>query len=123
MVQETLDKVKGVVDIVFLLDITGSMQPSIDALRDNINGFVKSLAEPDANGGSPVKDWRIKVVGYRDASSDGAQWWEEFPFSTSVNEVKSQMAILEAKGGGDEPESLLDALYNVAKMPSTERTD
>lgn len=123
MVQETLDKVKGVVDIVFLLDISGSMQPSIDALRDNINNFVHSLAEPNANGGSPVKDWRIKVVGYRDAVSDGTQWWEEFPFSTSVNEVKSQMAILEAKGGGDEPESLLDALYKVAKMPSTDRTD
>ena len=123
MAQEALDKVKGVVDIVFLLDISGSMQPSIDALRDNINGFVNSLANPDPNGGIPVKEWRIKVAGYRDAVSDGKQWWVEFPFSTSVDEIKSQMASLEAKGGGDEPESLLDALYKIATMPSTDRPD
>lgn len=123
MAQEALEKVKGVVDIVFLLDISGSMQPSIDALRDNINGFVNSLASPDANGGSPVKDWRIKVAGYRDSLADGKQWWVEFPFSTSVDEVRSNLASLEAKGGGDEPESLLDALHKVASLPTTERSD
>lgn len=123
MGQDALEKVRGVADIVFLLDISGSMQPSINALRDNINSFVNSLATPDANGGSPVKDWRIKIAGYRDAVADGSQWWVEFPFSASIDEVRSQLASLEAKGGGDEPESLLDALYKLATLQSTERLE
>jgi len=123
MAQEALEKTKGIVDIVFLLDVSGSMQPSINALRDNINSFVDSLATPDANGGSPVKDWRIKVSGYRDSMADGQQWWVDFPFATSIAEVKSSLASLEAKGGGDEPESLIDALFKISTMPSTERMD
>lgn len=33
--------------------------------------------------------------------------------------LKSQLAALKAEGGGDEPESLMDALYKVASMPAT----
>ncbi len=121
MAQEALEKTKGIADIVFLVDITGSMQPCIDALRSNIVTFVNAIAQPDANGGSPVKDWRIKVVGYRDAISDGSQWLVDFPFSTNVEEVIGELASLEAKGGNDEPESLLDALYLLATMAATER--
>ena len=32
----------GVVDLVFLVDVTGSMGPCINALRDNINHFIDS---------------------------------------------------------------------------------
>ena len=45
-------KVKGVVDIVFLLDITGSMEPCINAVKDNIQAFVATLTAKDANGGA-----------------------------------------------------------------------
>jgi hypothetical protein len=121
MAQEALAKTKGVADIVFLIDITGSMQPCIDALRSNISTFVNGFAQSDANGGSPVKDWRIKVTGYRDSISDGSQWLIDFPFTNDVDEVIAQLEALEAKGGGDEPESLLDALYYVATMSATER--
>jgi len=104
-----------------LIDISGSMQTCIDALKTNIGTFVNSLATPDANGGSPVNDWRIKVAGYRDATCDGSQWWVEHPFVTDVNQVTANLASLEAKGGGDEPESLLDAIYKIAKMPATDK--
>jgi hypothetical protein len=36
---EQTSKVKGIVDIVFLLDATGSMQPCIDAVKNNIAAF------------------------------------------------------------------------------------
>jgi hypothetical protein len=121
MDQQPLEKVKGVADIVFLIDISGSMQTCIDALKTNIGTFVNSLATPDANGGSPVKDWRIKIAGYRDATCDGSKWWVEQPFVTDVNQVTANLAALEAKGGGDEPESLLDAIYKIAKMSATEK--
>jgi hypothetical protein len=118
MEQESLNKKKGIVDIVFLIDITGSMQPCLDALKNNIGLLVDTMVNPGPNADNVVKDWRIKICGYRDAAADGSQWWEEKPFRTDVTQVRADLATLEAKGGGDEPESLLDGLWKIAKMES-----
>jgi hypothetical protein len=115
-------KTKGVADIVFLVDVTGSMAPIIDALRHNIEVFIDSLAKGDANNAAPVKDWRGKIVGYRDidhAEGEGLPWIEDHPFVRDAVALKAQLASLKAQGGGDEPESLLDALYTVATMEAT----
>ena len=37
------DKTKGVCDIVFLIDATGSMQPAIDDIKRNISKFFNEL--------------------------------------------------------------------------------
>jgi hypothetical protein len=112
-------KTKGVADIVFMVDISGSMAPIIEALRRNIETFIDSLSQGDANNAAPVKDWRGKVVGYRDieaADSENLPWIVDNPFVRDASALKSQLARLDAAGGGDEPESLLDALYKVATM-------
>lgn len=116
---QTRAKTKGVADVVFLIDVTGSMSPIIDALRTNIEAFVDSLSSGDANNAAPVRDWRGKVVGYRDidaAHAEGLSWFEDNPFVRDTSMLKAQLAALRAQGGGDEPESLLDALYKVATM-------
>jgi hypothetical protein len=112
-------KTKGVADIVFVVDISGSMAPCIDALRRNIEAFVDSLSRGDANNAAPVKDWRAKVVGYRDVEAsvtEGLPWIVDNPFVRDAAALKAQLAGLDANGGGDEPESLLDALFKVATM-------
>jgi hypothetical protein len=120
MSQET--KVRGVADIVFLIDVTGSMQPCIDALRDNIRGFIETLSSKDANSGSPVRDWRARVVGYRDFPADGeANWLVDNEFVRDATALGDQLSRLVAEGGGDEPESLLDALHSVSMMPVSDR--
>ena len=114
-------KTKGVADLVFLIDLTGSMAPCIDALRKNIETFIDSLSRGDGNSAAPVRDWRGKVVGYRDLESgatDGVPWFVDNPFVRDVAALKAQLASVKAEGGGDEPESLLDALYKVASMPA-----
>ena len=119
---QTRAKTKGVADVVFLIDVSGSMAPIIDALRKNIEAFVDSLSSGGANNAAPVRDWRGKVVGYRDiesASSEGIEWIEDHPFVRDTATLKAQLASLTAQGGGDEPESLLDALYKVATMEAT----
>lgn len=121
MTQESLDQKKGIPDIVFLLDASGSMKECIQAVTQNIATFVDTLASPDANGGIQIKDWRIRVMGYRDRDADGDQWLVDNPFTSDINQVKSQLSALEAKGGGDEPESLLDAMYALTQWPSAER--
>ena len=118
-IPQTRAKTKGVADIVFVIDVSGSMAPCIDALRRNIEVFVDSLSRGDANNAAPVKDWRAKVVGYRDfetAESEGLPWIMDHPFVRDAGTLKAQLATLQAAGGGDEPESLLDALYKVATM-------
>ena len=123
--QQTRAKTKGVADVVFLIDVSGSMAPIIDALRKNIEAFVDSLSSGGANNAAPVRDWRGKVVGYRDieaASSEGVEWIEDHPFVRDTAALKAQLASLTAEGGGDEPESLLDALYKVATMEATPKS-
>jgi von Willebrand factor type A domain len=112
-------KTKGVADIVFLIDVSGSMAPCIDALRKNIEAFIDSLSRGDANNSAPVRDWRGKVIGYRDveaSQAEGLPWIVDNAFVRDAGALKAQLSALEANGGGDEPESLLDALYTVAAM-------
>jgi hypothetical protein len=115
-------KTKGVADLVFVVDVTGSMAPIIDALRTNIEAFIDSLSRGDGNNVAPVRDWRGRVVGYRDidaSEAEGLPWIVDNPFVRDVGALKAQLAALKAEGGGDEPESLLDTLYKVASMQAT----
>lgn len=115
-------KTKGVADIVFVIDVSGSMAPCIDALRKNIEAFIDSLSHGDGNNVAPVRDWRGKVVGYRDiesADSEGLPWIVDNAFVRDVGALKAQLAALKAEGGGDEPESLLDTLFKVASMQAS----
>ena len=115
------EKTKGVVDIVFLLDITGSMQHCIDALKANISAFIDSLTASGPNNDSPVKHWRAKICGFRDFKVDKEPFVDS-PFVEDADALRAQLVALKASGGGDEPESLLDAIYRVATFGQTEKS-
>jgi hypothetical protein len=121
--QEQKAKAKGVVDIIFLIDKTGSMTPCIDALKENISTFIDALSSASGNNPTPVKDWRAKVVGYGDVKEDaqnGINWLIDNDFVRNVDELKKQLSNIRAEGGGHTPEeSLLDALYLMATMKDT----
>ncbi len=61
------------------------------------------------------------MVGYRDYDYPQVPPLVDHPFIDAVEELRIQLASLEAAGGVDEPESLLEALYQVATMPATDR--
>jgi len=113
-------KTRGVADIVFLIDVSGSMAPAIDALKANIGTFVESLSKGEGNNVSPVRDWRAKAVGFRDFEVDPEPFIDN-PFVNDVEALRGQLAGLTAEGGDDEPESLLDALFRVSNMAQTEK--
>lgn len=112
-------KVKGIADIVFLLDATGSMGPCISAVKQNIKTFVQAFTSPNPNGAAVVRDWRAKVVGYRDLDYTDFPAMVDNPFTSEAAELEKQLDALNADGGGDEPESLLEALYMLANMPAS----
>ena len=98
------------VDVVFLIDATGAMEICIDAIKLSLGLFFDTLTGDQ----SPIKDWRARVIGYRDANCDGDMWLETNPFvANDLSGLKSQFDRLTPQGGGDEPESLLDALSYV----------
>ena len=115
-------KVKGIADIAFLLDATGSMGPCINAVKQNIKTFITTMTTPNPNGGAVVKEWRAKIVGYRDLDYSDFPAYIDNNFVSSVSELEGQLNALQADGGGDEPETLLESLYRLANMPTTRAT-
>lgn len=107
---------KNPIDLVFLVDSTGSMFEAIDGLKKSIKDFFAYLTDETRNDLS-IHDWRAKVVGFRDVEAD-EEWIVNNPFVTTREEIEAQLDGLEACGGGDEPEDLLDALLLVSNMES-----
>src|SRR4051794_5328332 len=94
-------KTKGVADIVFMVDVTGSMSPCIDALRANIEIFIDSLSKGEANNAPPVRDWRGKVVGtpvWGAPKREGLPWlWVRTLFG-GVGGLKDNYSQFEVRG-------------------------
>ncbi len=102
--------IKGVADIVLCIDCTGSMEPCIDAVKDQLNNFISTLENPPDQQ-QPV-DWRLKMLGFRDLKCDREPWINrDEPLVDTADAARSQLARLRADGGGDEAESALDALW------------
>lgn len=98
------------VDIVFAIDATGSMSNEINAVKDNVAAFSEKLI---ASG----LDIRFGIIEYRDIADgektvvhekDGTHWL------TDIDSVVEVLEGIEATGGGDTPETVLDALGYVA---------
>jgi hypothetical protein len=119
--EESLDKKKPTPDIVFLLNATGSMRGCFPSVTQCISEFVVTLGNSDGYGDLLTEDWRVRVLAYRDRMTDASCWFIDNPFTGSITEVKSQLTAIEAKGGGDEPESLLDAMYALTQWSAAEK--
>lgn len=112
---------KGKVDLVFLLDVSGSMSECLEAVKSNLSSFVDSLGNGLKGGPNDPHislDVRYKVCGYRDHVYDGDKWLIDHDFVRDINELKKQFSSpdMAANGGGDEPESLIDAIYTLGMM-------
>lgn len=105
-------KVKGVADVVFLFDCTGSMAPYIENVKDNVASLIKGF-----NGTPNVKlDWRVRAMGYKDFFVDKDYLINDFDFTDNADSfANDQLARLDADGGGDEKESALDAIWYALK--------
>ena len=105
-------KVKGVADVVFIFDCTGSMDPYIDNVKDNVASLIKGF-----NATANVKlDWRVRAMGYKDFFVDKDYLINDFSFTDSADEfANNQLARLRADGGGDDDESALDAIWYALK--------
>src|SRR5579863_258904 len=101
------------VDIIFVLDVTESMQPYIDAVKQNIIQFAQDLA---ANN----RDYRLGLVTFEDyvvSKYPDCNCAYRNTMTSDVQKFIGWVGGLHAGGGGDIPEDQLDALAYAASFP------
>jgi len=101
------------VDIVFVLDVTESMQPYIDAVKQNVIQFVQDLSGNN-------RDYRLGLVTFEDyvvSKYPDCNCGYRNSFTSNVHEFTDWVSSLHAGGGGDIPEDQLDALAYAASFP------
>lgn len=100
-------------DIAFVLDCTASMQGEIDAIKDAITGFADSIRQDGVRA-------RVGLVAFRDRLIDEEQQILLFngePLTDDPAAFRAEVSRLFASGGGDEPESSLDAVMLALTLP------
>ncbi|HSX57691.1 MAG TPA: vWA domain-containing protein [Candidatus Saccharimonadales bacterium] len=102
-------KTNPVLDLVFVIDTTGSMSDKIDSLLRKCQTFVDKLA-------SRKIDWRIAIVAFGDLTIPGDKIVAA-SFSNKTETVKDTLAkIPRFNGGGNEGESSLEALQKAMSV-------
>ena len=99
-------------DIVFVLDITGSMQAQIDGLKDGIGTFASDLYKAKV-------DARFACLAFRDLTYNEPSQLLKFKgevFTSDASAFRDEVAKLRANGGGDEPESSFEAITEAAEL-------
>ncbi len=94
---------KPVVDVVFVLDSTGSMGGLIEGAKEKIWSIANSIVSR-----KPAPAVRIGLVSYRDRSDDYIT--KKFDLTDDIDTVFKNLQSLKADGGGDTPESVNQAL-------------
>ncbi len=114
------------VDIVFCIDVTGSMTPIIDAVKANALRFYQDVQTNLTEKGKNVDELRVRVIAFRDFNADPETALRESSFFSLPAEQTIFSAFVEglsAEGGGDAPESGLEALALAINSPWTSRGD
>jgi hypothetical protein len=96
-------------DIMWVIDCTGSMGSAIQGVKDNITSFTSQLV-------SQGIDYRQGLEEYRDIYDNPIGGQINHGFASDDAQFLSWVSVLTASGGGDLPETGLeamqDALYN-----------
>ena len=93
-------------DLLFIMDITESMQDLLDETRNSIKYIVDKIKKD-----SPGIDVRFAYEGYRDFADlkEGEKYYT-IDFETDMNVFKSKLDEIKAKGGGDDAEDVAGGL-------------
>lgn len=95
-------------EVVFVLDTTGSMSGMIAGAKQKIWAIANKL-----KSAQPTPEIRFGLVGYRDRRD--AYVTKVFGLSGNLDEVYTNLYAFEAQGGGDEPESVNEALHKAVR--------
>lgn len=100
------------VDVVMCIDVTGSMSDIINTVKRNAISFYDLFKQSCDEEGIQLADLNAQVIAFRDKNEDRV--WLQTSDTYSLPEQRSEfnnfVNALSASGGGDTPESGLEAL-------------
>lgn len=101
-------------DVVVVIDITGSMEAELSGVQSALAGIINRLQRD-------ISDARFAVVTYADHPQAGGNpgdvpYTLVADFSSNAAEIQQQIDSISLQHGGDTPESLLFALNEVSML-------
>lgn len=103
----------GPEDVVFVLDSTGSMGGTINAVEANVVSLANTLAATTSS------DFRFALVDYKDdpANDSAYQARVDVPFTADTATFAAGVQSVVAQGGGDYPESMYSGIMAALNLP------
>jgi len=108
------------VDIVLCIDTTMSMRPVLESVKSSALSFHERLSTVMAEKGKGISQLRVKVIAFRDygdRADDAMEETDFLPLPGSAGAYEDFVRRLEPRGGGDAPESGLEALALAVRSP------
>lgn len=108
------------VDIVMCIDATASMGRTLDRVKESALSFHTRLAASMDEKGRSISQLRLKVIAFRDfgdRADDAIEQTGFLTFPDGATEFERFVRGLTATGGGDVPESGLEALALAVQAP------
>jgi hypothetical protein len=99
------------IEVCFVLDTTGSMGGLIEAAKQKIWSIANQIVKA-----KPAPDLKVGLVAYRDRGD--VYVTKPFPLTSDIDAVYAHLTQFVADGGGDEPESVNEALDVAVKQMS-----
>lgn len=91
-------------EVAFVIDTTGSMGDEINVVKSKIISMIDEILQ-----GTPRPIVKFAVVDFKDRGD--AYITKIYDFKSDVNLIKQDINSLTANGGGDFPESVIEALH------------
>ncbi len=103
-------------DLIFVIDVTGSMGDDIGAVKNSATAIVNTIA-------SMICDFQVGIVAYRDHpvypyGDPGDVMFEDYAFSKDTETIIANMNSLNVSGGADWEEAVYDALMRAINPSS-----
>lgn len=109
------------VDVVMCMDVTGSMGGLIYTVKSHALSFYDIFNEACTENGIELSSLNTQVIAFRDSLEDGNKWLEIsniYAMPDEREDFTSFVNGLYATGGGDTPESGLEALHKAFSRPN-----
>ncbi|TFH08828.1 MAG: VWA domain-containing protein [Candidatus Thorarchaeota archaeon] len=102
----------GQLDIVFVVDNTGSMGPYIQNVKTKILEIIRTIKKEEL-----CHRLRVGLVSYRDHPPEETTYiTQKFELTSDTATIEQNVMKMDASGGGDGPEAVSTALQVMNKM-------
>ncbi len=95
-------------DVLFLMDVTGSMSDDIAQVKEGMAQIIAELREK--------KNVRLAIATYRDLQCDSNTWFSFRDFETDYYAAQEYVDSLKVSSGCDLPESVYEAFIEAANQ-------